>query len=97
MAWFGRKRKVRFQARVAKSRRGSQDASSESLIGGSFSWHWRWPETKWTGDCYGGVAHPFFVLGPVVKDAAAARARVTQALNKAIRHGIIGKIADSLN
>jgi acetyl esterase/lipase len=47
--------------------------------------------------CYDGVAHEFFGMGLVVKDAAAAQTRVTQALNKGLRHGIMGKIADALS
>jgi acetyl esterase/lipase len=47
--------------------------------------------------CYEGVTHEFFGMGLVVKDAAAAQARVATALKKELRHGIMGKIADALS
>ena len=47
--------------------------------------------------CYGGVAHEFFGMGLVVKDAAAAQARVAAALKKALGHGgVMGRLADAL-
>lgn len=47
--------------------------------------------------CYEGAAHEFFGMGLIVKDAAAAQTRVTAALKKGLRHGIMGKIADALS
>ncbi len=47
--------------------------------------------------CYEGVAHEFFGMGLVVKDAAAAQGRVAMALKKGLRHGVLGKIADALS
>ena len=47
--------------------------------------------------CYEGVTHEFFGMGLVVKDAAAAQTRVAAALNKALGHGIMGKLADALS
>ena len=46
--------------------------------------------------CYAGVTHEFFGMGLVVKDAAAAQGRVAKALGKALRHGIVGKLANAL-
>ena len=46
--------------------------------------------------CYDGVAHEFFGMGLIVKDAAAAQTRVAAAIKKELRHGVLGKIADAL-
>ena len=47
--------------------------------------------------CYDGVAHEFFGMGLVVKDAAAAQAKTATALKKALRHGVFRKLADALS
>lgn len=43
--------------------------------------------------CHEGVAHGFFGLAPLVKDAAAAQARAAAALRKELRIGVRGKLA----
>lgn len=47
--------------------------------------------------CYEGAAHEFFGMGLIVKDAAAAQSRVAMALKKALRIGVLGKLADALS
>lgn len=47
--------------------------------------------------CYEGVAHEFFGMGLIVKDAAAAQGTVAFELKKHLRHGVLGKIADALS
>ncbi len=47
--------------------------------------------------CYAGVTHEYFGMGLVVDDAAAAQSRVAMALNKELRHGLVGKLADALS
>ena len=46
--------------------------------------------------CYEGVAHEFFGMGLVVKDAAAAQARVATRLKKELRHGLLGTILHAI-
>lgn len=47
-------------------------------------------------ECYEGVAHEFFGMGLIVKDAAAAQTRVATKLKKGFAHGIVGKLANAL-
>jgi acetyl esterase len=47
--------------------------------------------------CYEGATHEFFGMGLIVRDAATAQGRVTMALKKGLRHGLLGKIADALS
>ncbi|UYY57913.1 alpha/beta hydrolase [Sphingomonas sp. S2-65] len=52
-------------------------------------------DTSYT--CYEGVTHEFFGMGLVVKDAAAAQTKVATHFKKALRVGILGKIANALS
>ena len=46
--------------------------------------------------CYEGVAHEFFGMGLIVKDAASAQSRVASRLTKELRHGLLGKVLHAI-